>query len=106
MTATGRGWARPRPDIVVVIGTGLIGTSIALALREQDVSVWLADADDQAVILAAEIWAPGSRCRPTACLAAQPDIAVLAVPPAAVAPELRVRPGARSRAHATPTSPA
>ena len=30
---------------IAVIGTGLIGTSIALALREHDATVWLADAD-------------------------------------------------------------
>ena len=28
---------------VAVIGTGLIGTSVALALREHGVGVWLAD---------------------------------------------------------------
>ena len=33
---------------VAVIGTGLIGTSVALALREQGVSVWLADTDPEA----------------------------------------------------------
>src|SRR5260370_27275916 len=38
-----------RPASVVVIGTGLIGTSVALALREQDVGVWLSDRDAEAV---------------------------------------------------------
>ena len=37
---------------VAVIGTGLIGTSIALALREHGSSVWLADADPAAARLA------------------------------------------------------
>jgi prephenate dehydrogenase len=77
-----------RPDSVVVIGTGLIGTSIALALREQDVSVWLADADDQAVILAANLGA-GQPLPADGVPDGPADIVVLAVPPAAVAPELR-----------------
>jgi prephenate dehydrogenase len=37
---------------VAVIGTGLIGTSVALALREQGAGVWLADADPEAARLA------------------------------------------------------
>ncbi|HEY5989427.1 MAG TPA: prephenate dehydrogenase [Streptosporangiaceae bacterium] len=41
----------------VVIGTGLIGTSIALALREQGVSVWLTDQDPAAAQLAADMGA-------------------------------------------------
>ena len=47
---------------VAVIGTGLIGTSVALALREQGVSVWLADTDPEAARLAVNLGA-GSRCR-------------------------------------------
>ena len=46
---------------VAVIGTGLIGTSIALALREHDATVWLADADPAAARLAADL-GPASRC--------------------------------------------
>jgi prephenate dehydrogenase len=83
----GLGYGR-RPDSVVVIGTGLIGTSIALALREQDVSVWLADADDQAVILAANLGA-GQPLPADGVPGGPADIVVLAVPPAAVASELR-----------------
>jgi len=67
---------------VTVIGTGLIGTSIALALREHGSSVWLADTDQAAARLAADLGAgdllpesPGDPC----------DVAVIAVPPAAVA---------------------
>ena len=41
----------------VVIGTGLIGTSIALALREQGVTVWLTDHDPAAARLAADLGA-------------------------------------------------
>jgi prephenate dehydrogenase len=70
---------------VAVIGTGLIGTSIALALREHGSSVWLADQDPAAARLAADLGAgdllpeaPAGPC----------DVAVIAVPPAAVADTL------------------
>jgi prephenate dehydrogenase len=70
---------------VIVIGTGLIGTSIALALREHDAQVWLADADPAAARLAADLGAgeplPGR-------IQDRADIAVIAVPPAAVAATL------------------
>ena len=86
-TARGTG-----PRRVVVIGTGLIGTSVALALRERGADVWLADRDAAAARMAADIGA--GTLLP---LAGQPwqepaggpaDLAVLAVPPAAVAPAL------------------
>jgi prephenate dehydrogenase len=93
----------------VVIGTGLIGTSIALALSERGVTVWLADHDPAAARLAADLGAgkvlpeplgaaergqgspeaaasPARRPRPQEGPWA--DLAVLAVPPAAVAPSL------------------
>ncbi len=70
---------------VVIIGTGLIGTSIALALRARDATVWLADADPAAARLAADLGAgallPGELAEPA-------DVAVIAVPPAAVAATL------------------
>ena len=70
---------------VIVLGTGLIGTSIALALREHDATVWLADADPAAARLAADLGAgellPQTPTEPA-------DIAVIAVPPAAVAATL------------------
>ena len=54
---------------VAVIGTGLIGTSVALALREQGVSVWLADTDPEAARLAVNLGAgeplPETALRPT-----------------------------------------
>jgi len=73
----------------VIIGTGLIGTSIALALREHGVAVGLADHDQAAAQLAADIGAgivlPDALTGPSA----EPvDLAVLAVPPAAAAPAL------------------
>ena len=90
------------PAGVVIIGTGLIGTSVGLALRERGVRVWLADGDPRAAGLAASLGAgellpagspapaPGSGGVPA--FAPPPggpaDLAVLAVPPDAVAPVL------------------
>ncbi|MGH3239613.1 MAG: 3-hydroxyacyl-CoA dehydrogenase NAD-binding domain-containing protein, partial [Spirillospora sp.] len=42
---------------IVVVGTGLIGTSIALALREQGAEVLLTDRDAAALRLAVELGA-------------------------------------------------
>jgi prephenate dehydrogenase len=69
---------------IAVIGTGLIGTSIALALREQGSTVWLADSDPAAARLAADLGA--GEPMPADPVAA--DVAVIAVPPAAVAATL------------------
>jgi prephenate dehydrogenase len=70
---------------VAIIGTGLIGTSIALALREHGSAVWLSDEDPAAARLAADLGAgeplPGT-------LPALADVAVIAVPPVAVAATL------------------
>ncbi|HXO25340.1 MAG TPA: prephenate dehydrogenase, partial [Streptosporangiaceae bacterium] len=70
---------------VAVIGTGLIGTSIALALRAQGSMVWLTDQDPAAARLAADLGA--GELLPDAINAInQPaDVAVIAVPPATVA---------------------
>jgi prephenate dehydrogenase len=68
---------------VAVIGTGLIGTSIALALREHGATVWLADSDPAAARLAADLGA--GEPMPAQGTA---DIAVIAVPPATVAATL------------------
>jgi prephenate dehydrogenase len=97
------------PGSAVVIGTGLIGTSIALALCERGVTVWLADHDPAAARLAADIGAgkvlpeplgaaqsgqtlPGAGAPPAYRPRGQDepwaDLAVLAVPPGAVAPLL------------------
>jgi prephenate dehydrogenase len=78
---------------VAVIGTGLIGTSIALALREQGSAVWLTDSDPAAARLAADLGA-GDLLREGITA----DVAVIAVPPAAVAATLaaaQARPLAR-----------
>ncbi|MGH3287847.1 MAG: prephenate dehydrogenase [Streptosporangiaceae bacterium] len=70
---------------IAVIGTGLVGTSIALALRERGSTVWLTDSDPAAARLAADLGAgellPGAPNDPA-------DVAVIAVPPAAVAATL------------------
>jgi prephenate dehydrogenase len=72
----------------VVVGTGLIGTSIALALRERGVWVGLADQDPAAARLAADIGAGIVVGEDFADLAEPADLAVLAVPPAAAGPAL------------------
>ena len=63
-----------------MIGTGLIGTSIALALREHGAGVWLADEDPEAARRAVNLGA--GEPLPEAAYA---DVAVIAVPPDAVA---------------------
>ena len=73
--------------LAVVVGTGLIGTSIALALRERGTEVWLTDTDQAAARLAAELGA-GQVLPPAGRPGGPADIAVLAVPPAAVARSL------------------
>jgi prephenate dehydrogenase len=79
----------PELNRVVIVGTGLIGTSIALALRERGTDVLLTDRDPAAVRLAVELGA-GSPLTPPAGPPDEPaDVAVLAVPPAAVASTLR-----------------
>lgn len=70
---------------VAVIGTGLIGTSVALALREKGSAVWLADADPAAAKLASDLGA--GDLLPEA-FAGPADVAVIAVPPGAVAATL------------------
>lgn len=62
---------------VLVVGTGLIGTSVALALRERGTEVWLRDRDDAALAVALERGA-GVRAPDTG----EPLLAIVAVPPA------------------------
>ena len=67
----------------LVIGTGLMGTSAALALTARDVDVYLADHDESAARTAAALGAG------TAGAPAEPvDLVVAAVPPAHVAATL------------------
>jgi prephenate dehydrogenase len=69
---------------VLVCGTGLIGTSVALALRASGDEVLLADADEATAKLAADLGA-GTVVPDLRDAKGIADIAVLAVPPAAVA---------------------
>jgi prephenate dehydrogenase len=82
------------PRSVVVVGTGLIGTSIALALREHGTEVWLSDTDRAAARIAAGLGA-GQVLDDAGRPAGPADIAVLAVPPAAVGPVLAAAQRAR-----------
>jgi prephenate dehydrogenase len=79
---------------VLVVGTGLIGTSIALALRERGAEVWLLDRDDAALAGALErgagVPAPDQ---------GEPRLVIVAVPPAA-APSVVVE-WLRSTVHST-----
>lgn len=75
------------PARVLVAGAGLIGTSVALALRERGAEVWLTDADEATAALAAELGA-GRVVADLRDAKGIADCAVLAVPPAAVAATL------------------
>ncbi|MDX6340488.1 MAG: prephenate dehydrogenase [Trebonia sp.] len=75
------------PKRVLVQGTGLIGTSIALALRDKGTEVWLSDADPATAKLAADLGA-GTVVPDLRDAKGIADIAVLAMPPAVVVREL------------------
>jgi prephenate dehydrogenase len=75
------------PASAVIIGTGLIGTSVALALRGHGLAVWLQDADPESALLAAGLGA-GELLPADGPPDGPADIAILAVPPAAVGREL------------------
>jgi prephenate dehydrogenase len=75
------------PARVLVAGAGLIGTSVALALRERGTEVWLSDADEATARLAADLGA-GTVVADLRDAKGIADVAVLAVPPAAVAATL------------------
>lgn len=68
---------------IIVIGTGLIGTSLALALRAHGAEVLLADRDGSSLRMAVELGA--GTPLPDEGIAVPADVAVLAVPPGAVA---------------------
>jgi prephenate dehydrogenase len=69
---------------VLVIGAGLIGTSVALALRERGGEVWLSDHDPVTAQLAADMGA-GAVVPDLRDAKGIADVAVLAMPPAFVA---------------------
>lgn len=60
----------------LIVGTGLIGTSIGLALSQANWTVWLTDSDNRAVRLAADLGAGSATAPPSA-----PDLVIVAVPP-------------------------
>jgi len=72
---------------VLIIGAGLIGTSVALALREQGAEVWLSDQDPATSRLAADLGA-GTVVPDLRDAKGVADVAVLAMPPVHVASAL------------------
>jgi prephenate dehydrogenase len=77
----------PAPARVLVAGTGLIGTSVALALREAGAQIWLSDADPATAKLAADLGA-GTVVPDLRDAKGIADVAVLAMPPAVVGAQL------------------
>jgi prephenate dehydrogenase len=75
------------PARVLVAGAGLIGTSVALALREGGTEVFLTDADPATAKLAADLGA-GTVVPDLRDAKGIADVAVLAMPPALVGAEL------------------
>jgi prephenate dehydrogenase len=71
------------PGRVLIAGTGLIGTSVALALRAKGAEVWLSDADEATAKLAADLGA-GVVVPDLRDAKGIADVAVLAMPPAVV----------------------
>ncbi|WP_150242641.1 prephenate dehydrogenase [Nocardiopsis quinghaiensis] len=90
-TSGGRGTGEQRPSVrrVAVVGTGLIGTSVALALRSRDVDVVLSDPDSASLRLACDLGA-GRPLEDSADPSSAPaDVAVIAAPPAVIPSVLR-----------------
>jgi prephenate dehydrogenase len=75
------------PGSVLISGTGLIGTSVALALGAKGTEVWVSDRDEATAKLAADLGA-GSVVPDLRDAKGIAEVAVLAVPPAAVAASL------------------
>ncbi len=75
------------PQPVLIVGTGLIGTSLALSLRRRDVVVWLADRDPEAIAVAVARGAgePLPAEAAGGATADEPALVVVAVPPAVTA---------------------
>ncbi|MDQ4086359.1 MAG: prephenate dehydrogenase [Actinomycetota bacterium] len=66
---------------VLVVGCGLVGTSVGLALRHRGLPVHLRDRDPQVVATASDLGAGDA-----AALSAEPSVVVVAVPPDHVGP--------------------
>jgi len=75
------------PVPVLVVGTGLIGTSLALSLRRAGVTVWLEDRDPQSLAVAVDLGAgePLSAQSPPGAEPPEVGLVVVAVPPAVTA---------------------
>ncbi|GHD15639.1 prephenate dehydrogenase [Nocardiopsis kunsanensis] len=78
---------QPGVERVVVLGAGLIGTSIALALRSHEVDVVLSDPDPATLRMAVDLGA--GRPLQDGALPVPADVAVVAAPPGAVPEVLR-----------------
>jgi prephenate dehydrogenase len=74
---------------ILVIGTGLVGTSVALALRERGHQVWLSDRDPATAQLASDLGA-GTVAPDLRDAKGIADVAVLAMPPDFVAAGLAI----------------
>jgi prephenate dehydrogenase len=72
------------PRRVLIVGSGLIGTSVGLALRASGAEVWLSDREEGSAKLAADLGA-GTVVPELRDAKGIADVAVLAMPPAAVA---------------------
>jgi len=70
----------PGVGSVLIVGSGLIGASIGLALRERGVEVWLEDADPGAVAVAVQRGAGQPGPPPS-----DPQVVIVAVPPVTAA---------------------
>ncbi|GMA89241.1 hypothetical protein GCM10025868_44910 [Angustibacter aerolatus] len=79
---------RPPVRVVRVVGTGLVGASVALALRRLDVDVLLADPSPTALALSRDLGAGRVDDGGT-----EPDLVVVAAPPDVVADVVLAEPG-------------
>lgn len=86
----------PAPRAVHIIGTGLIGTSIGLALRRSDIAVTLEDRDADVLGAAIERGAGTAADEATA-----PDLVVVAVPPGSVGEAMAAAAGRWTQATVT-----
>lgn len=79
MSSETTGTQQAEPFTTLVVGTGLIGTSVALALRSRGLEVWLHDRSEEHLAVA-EVLGAGRRVSPMDV----PDLVVVAVPPAQI----------------------
>jgi prephenate dehydrogenase len=86
---------RALPQVVLVVGTGLVGTSLGLGLRRIGVDVLLSDPSSGAQALACDLGAGRPLADPDGASAhggaARPDLVVVAAPPDVVAAVVRAQ---------------